>query len=125
MEEIKSTIFNKNEQSNGIAPAEVITYFKDISNEYVQQQSLNKYYIEVTFDNKDYVKKYGAKWDVKNKKWFVDSENCNMYKLYKRLDLNVQYDDKDFVKENGGKWDKENKTWYTYQSNDILGKYAK
>jgi hypothetical protein len=45
-------------------------------------------YLSVSFSEKDDVKKLGANWDIKNKKWFIHNSNKNVdiiLQKYKRL----------------------------------------
>ena len=74
-------------------------------------------YIDVPFDKKDIVKRKGAKWDIENKKQFVEKTNKELitkYPLRTKYYIDVGYDEKDEAKSQGAKWNNEFKMWYTY-----------
>ena len=44
----------------------------------------SKLYLNVPFSEKDEAKKMGAKWDVKKKKWFIESKNRHKLQMLGR-----------------------------------------
>ena len=42
-------------------------------NRYIIDNSSDKIYLNVPFENKDFAKEYGAKWDIHKKKWYYNN----------------------------------------------------
>lgn len=91
----------------------------------------------VNFDNKDKAKEYGAKWNIKEKYWYIttDLPEENVKKLTelmntpltkeekpqsspKKIYIKIEYAKKEFAKKLGAKWDASVKSWY-YIDNEI------
>ena len=71
-------------------------------------------YLNVPFEEKDTVKKMGAKWDPSGRQWYIpeDSSVSPFHKWLSRQYLDCPYADKDLVKSLGAKWDARAKHWY-------------
>ena len=61
--------------------------------------------LEVPFEDREIVKRKGAKWNNESKRWECSMENKDLYAKYKAITLEVPYDDRDKVKTLGAKWD--------------------
>ena len=61
--------------------------------------------LEVPFEDREIVKRKGAKQNNKSKRWECSMENKDLYAKYKAITLEVPYDDRDKVKTLGAKWD--------------------
>lgn len=95
----------------------------------------NKTYINISYDNKDVAKSYGAKWDNNKKSWYYDDTITDEYidkinnletstnKSFindlssKQNDtqknyINISYQKKNLAKSYGAKWDTVVKKWY-------------
>lgn len=88
----------------------------------------------ITFKNKDEAKKYGAKWDIKNKYWYINNdiseENKNkIFELQNKKEstiskvnendkkyVKINYNNKNKAKNLGAKWDATIKSWYYIES---------
>ncbi len=57
-----------------------------------------KYTLLVPFDDKDIVKKLGAKWDSLNKNWYFMGDLPEELKKYKSYPVHIEYEDKDIFK---------------------------
>jgi len=57
-----------------------------------------KYTLLVPFDDKDIVKKLGAKWDSLNKNWYFIGDLPEELKKYKSYPVHIEYEDKDIFK---------------------------
>ena len=95
----------------------------------------DKTYINISYDNKDLVKSYGAKWDNNKKSWYyndsvtkdninkiinletstnksfindLSSKHTDILKNY----INISYQKKNLAKSYGAKWDNSVKKWY-------------
>lgn len=77
----------------------------------------------VSFDNKDYVKNLGAKWNNSNKFWYIPEntppevikqimECKNMKPINEKIYIKVAYAKKDVAKSLGARWDANMKSWY-------------
>jgi ribonuclease HI len=100
-----------------------------------------KHYINVNYDRKDMIKSLGAKWDLKEKKWYytddlpecskqsinqIELEYINTKELVpiieesventKKNYINISFKNKDNAKKLGARWDPSLKSWY-YLSN--------
>lgn len=96
----------------------------------------NKVYINIAFENKDAAKLLGAKWDLKNKKWFyynnISDENKEKLKnleekkvtqiVIPKNYLNINYAKKNIAKSYGAKWDIVEKKWYYLDTLDEINK---
>jgi hypothetical protein len=79
---------------------------------------MEKYFIDIPFKLKDEAKALGAKYDVDNKKWYVEKES--QQQKFEKVYLQVPYDDKDVVKDLGCIWSKDYKKWWTCKFNNKL-----
>jgi PhoPQ-activated pathogenicity-related protein len=93
-------------------------------------------YINIAFENKDAAKLLGAKWDLKNKKWFyynnIPVENKEKLKnleekkvtqiVIPKNYLNINYAKKNIAKSYGAKWDIVEKKWYYLDTLDEINK---
>ena len=76
-----------------------------------------KYTLLVPFEDKDIVKKHGAKWDSLNKNWYFVSDLENglpeELKKYKSYPVHVEYEDKDIFKSKykSLRWNPVKKNW--------------
>lgn len=102
-----------------------------------------KVYLDVPYHEKEQVKETGAKWDKKEKAWYVMSDQLDIVhnkwirkdqpeqaqeqikeavkdqsKLAEKTFLTVDYKDKNEVKKLGAKWDKNEKAWYVPAGTD-------
>lgn len=88
-----------------------------------------QYYINVPFKEKEEAKSLGAKWDGKERSWYVpegiDKELFNKW-TQKAVDtkkdkiyLAVPYEERAEAKKLGAKWDKSEKSWYADKTADI------
>jgi len=75
----------------------------------------NMIYIYVPYTLKDQAKSLNAKYDPKNKSWYVITEEEK--ELFQLKKVDVKYDLKDIAKENGAIWDQKNKVWMTCEFN--------
>mgnify|MGYP001616186050 CR=1 FL=1 len=96
-----------------------------------------KVYLDVPYHEKEQVKETGAKWDKKEKSWYVMSDQLDVVhnkwirkdqpeqaqeqvkdaiqdqaKSAEKTFLIVDYKDKNEIKKLGAKWDKNEKSWY-------------
>lgn len=77
----------------------------------------NKTLLLVPFEDKDIVKKHGAKWDSLNKNWYFVSDLENglpeELKKYKSYPVHVEYEDKDIFKSKykSLRWNPTKKNW--------------
>ncbi len=86
-----------------------------------------KYTLLVPFEDKDIVKKHGAKWDSLNKNWYFVSDLENglpeELKKYKSYPVHVEYEDKDIFKSKykSLRWNPVKKNWLCneFDYNDI------
>ena len=75
------------------------------------------YNLLVPFEDKDIVKKHGAKWDFLNKNWYFVSDLENSLpeelKKYKAYPVHVEYEDKDIFKSKykSLRWNPVKKNW--------------
>lgn len=78
----------------------------------------NRVYLNVPFEDKDEVKKRGARWDPDVKRWYVgDYVPAEDFKSWIGQPkgtqfLKVSFADKDEVKSLGGRWDKDSSKWF-------------
>lgn len=84
--------------------------------------------LDCPFSDKDQVKELGAKWDGKQKNWYVPKEKLDSIRDFQqwkpKLYLDCPYDEKDEAKQAGAKWDRDAKKWYiTHQQK--LEKFTK
>jgi len=102
-----------------------------------------KVYLDVPYHEKEQVKETGAKWDKKEKSWYVMSDQLDVVhnkwirkdqpeqaqeqvkdaiqdqaKSVEKTFLTVDYKDKNEVKKLGAKWDKKEKSWYVPAGQD-------
>jgi ribonuclease HI len=102
-----------------------------------------KKYIEINYDNKDSAKLLGAKWDMKEKKWYytdnLSDENKQAINLLElayikskelvpileepvckntgeKIYLKIPFKNKDLAKKLGARWDPAIKSWYYLSS---------
>lgn len=93
-------------------------------------------YLSVPFEDREKVKMLGARWDMKNKAWYVP-KNTDLKPFMqwisgkaitsiKKIWLDVPFENKDMAKEAGARWDKDKKKWYCMSNQDmkVLGKWA-
>jgi hypothetical protein len=77
-------------------------------------------YLMVPFSEKDEVKRLGARWDPRIKRWFDPSPgNAQLDKWYipARKYLAVPFNENEEAKSSGAKWDNVAKLWYDPSSN--------
>ena len=93
----------------------------DVPTDFVKQ----KVYLNVPFEDKDEVKKLGAKWDQDTKKWYV-GEFALVKDFQKwqapeggRKYLKVPFDNKDEAKALGARFDMDKKQWYISQGTSV------
>ena len=102
-----------------------------------------KVYLDVPYHEKEQVKETGAKWDKKEKSWYVMSDQLDVVhnkwirkdqpeqaqeqvkdaiqdqaKSVEKTFLTVDYKDKNEVKKLGAKWDSKEKSWYVPAGQD-------
>jgi len=111
----------------------------------IKPDHYNKNYINIGFDYKDDVKKLGAKWDLRCKKWYyedniseenikaileiekvslssedkaVDGEEASGADIekHKKIYVKIPFHKKNDAKKHGCRWEPEKKSWY-YMSN--------
>jgi hypothetical protein len=56
------------------------------------------YNLIVPYEDKDIVKKLGAKWDFLNKIWYFIGDLPEEIEKYKSYPVHIEYDDKDLYK---------------------------
>ena len=96
-----------------------------------QQEEMPRTYINIMYEDKDKVKKAGAKWDLIKKSWYI-YEDYSLFLLRTGIKLKgpktyfkVDYEDKDIVKKLGAKYDIVAKSWYTFEElDDFLNKFS-
>lgn len=92
-----------------------------------------KYYINISFSQKDDAKLLGAKWDQNAKKWYymddIDENNKKQLKIMdkeekpikvfeennkniEKIYVKIAFQKKGEAKKNGARWDPEKKSWY-------------
>ena len=69
-----------------------------MSNNTNTTNNTTKYTLLVPFDDKDIVKKLGAKWDSLNKNWYFMGDLPEELKKYKSYPVHIEYEDKDIFK---------------------------
>lgn len=91
--------------------------------------------LDIAYNNKEKAKKMGAKWNIKGKYWYIESENITDELIALQNDtsektyLNVPFAEKDYVKKLGAKWDTGSKKWFyidkdmTKDKIELLSKY--
>ncbi len=101
----------------------------------------SKLFINVPYTEKSAAKELGAKWDRREKSWFIpegveqepfakwipqpSSENELSGNIaQEKILLNVPFQEKDVAKELGAKWDRGEKSWYVPEGSD-LNKFTK
>ena len=100
-----------------------------------------KHFININYDGKDAAKSLGAKWDLKEKKWYYEDDisddnkqAINMLELectnskdlvpiieekeVQKIYLNIPFKNKDAAKKLGARWDAAIKRWYYVSSLD-------
>ena len=72
-----------------------------------------KYTLLVPFEDKDIVKKHGAKWDSLNKNWYFIGDLPEELKKYNSYPVHVEYEDKDIFKSKykSLRWNPVKKNW--------------
>jgi len=85
----------------------------------------NRVYLTVPFDDKEEVKKRGAKWDPDAKKWYVGEfsplKDFEQWQTMKDVQfLKVPFAEKDEVKALGARWENDKKAWYVPTSSASL-----
>ena len=72
-----------------------------------------KYTLLVPFEDKDIVKKLGAKWDSLNKIWYFVGDLPEELQKYKSYTVYVEYEDKDIFKSKykSLRWNPTKKNW--------------
>ncbi len=96
-----------------------------------------KIYLNVSYKEKDAVKKLGAKWDRNEKKWFVmgdtdlikfekwivsqeqEAEKSKGNIAQEATRLNVPFREKEAAKALGARWDRKEKSWYVPAGTDL------
>ena len=86
-------------------------------------------YLSVSFDDKDKVKLLGARWDGKNKAWYVPAgvdirpfakwTGGKATTSVKKVFLEVPFENKDDAKAAGARWDNDKKKWYCMSNQDM------
>ena len=73
----------------------------------------NKTLLLVAFEDKDIVKKLGAKWDSLNKIWYFIGDLPEELQKYKSYPVHVEYEDKDIFrsKYKSLRWNPTKKNW--------------
>ena len=96
-----------------------------------------KHFININYDSKDTAKSLGAKWDLREKRWYYEDDisddakrAINMLELaytnskdlvpiieekqedVQRIYLNIPFKNKDAAKKLWARWDAERKSWY-------------
>lgn len=69
-----------------------------MSNNTNTTNNTTKYTLLVPFDDKDIVKKLGAKWDSLNKNWYFIGDLPEELHKYKSYPVHIEYEDKDIFK---------------------------
>ena len=85
----------------------------------------NRVYLSVPFDDKEEVKKRGARWDADAKKWYVGEfsplKDFEQWQTMKDVQyLKVPFAEKDEVKALGARWENDKKLWYVPSSSASL-----
>ncbi|MDG2267322.1 MAG: DUF5710 domain-containing protein [Alphaproteobacteria bacterium] len=76
------------------------------------------FYIRVPYEEKDYAKSLGAKWDKHNKLWYIpQGEEINKFSRYLSF-LHVPITERGIVKKLGAKWNSDIKKWYVAKPSD-------
>lgn len=102
------------------------------------QDSLQRFYIQVPFAEKDEAKQLGAKWDRQQQSWYVPkgqnvepfsrwasvesgTQNANQPKrdANDRVYLAVPYTERQEAKKLGAQWDKAAKSWFVNKNVDL------
>jgi hypothetical protein len=120
-------------------------YIDDTLVSNIKPDNYNKNYINIGFDYKDDVKKLGAKWDLRCKKWYyednISDENIKAIQeiekislssedkaadggeasgadieKHKKIFVKIPFHKKNDAKKHGCRWEPEKKSWY-YMSN--------
>ena len=107
-----------------------ISLFMRISNKYeddlpdYSECSGIRYYLEISYDNKDIAKENNCIFDKEKKAWYtLDNKIYELYKSIPLLKKQKAYEQKEFIKKNGGRFCFETKMWYTYNSNELLKEF--
>ena len=86
---------------------------------------IHKIYLYVPFNDKDEVKKQGAKFDFQKKLWYIENENENINELLEKYGTEMVMRDKiylksypfkynNFIRQFNGKYYVKVKKWYVY-----------
>jgi ribonuclease HI len=93
-----------------------------------KKKDIDKIYLDINFEERNYFKEKGAKWNPDKRKWFIYSDNqykdeimSKMTEIQKKcgekIYLNVKFEDKNKAKEKGARWDISAGKWYIDESN--------
>ena len=83
-----------------------------------------RYYLEISYDNKNIAKENNCIFDKEKKAWYtLDNKIYELFKSIPLLKKQKAYEQREFIKKNGGRWCKETKMWYTYNSNELLKEF--
>ena len=79
--------------------------------------------LSIPYDNREYAKDLGARWNTEFKTWYVPFGHRNTTELQnigKTITLQVPFSEKDEAKELGSKWNKELRVWTITADNPNL-----
>ena len=86
-----------------------------------------RFYIHVSYADKDDAKQHGARYDMDRKQWYTMESNKSFKYLIDKYNqpikkglkiyLSVPFDGKDDAKEHGAWYDADNKAWFTWENN--------
>ena len=81
-----------------------------------------KIYLDISFKEKDKVKKLGAKFDSESKRWFICKKQSKIFSQWiennKRIYLDIPFEFVEDVKKIGGRKDKDLNLWYINKYNE-------
>ena len=97
---------------------------KSISSE-DEELFYTKIYLYVPYKDKDEVKKLGAKYDINQKKWYIEYKNKELIEKYgkeiiknEKIYMDIPFKYKNIAKCNNANWDNLLKKWYVYNNNE-------
>lgn len=99
----------------------IINNCRDNINNLIYKMNTTFIYLNIPYEEKEAVKKLGAKYDENNKKWYILQKDQNIFSRWInnkfenkdiRIYLNNSFNEKDIVKKLGASFDSSCKLWY-------------
>lgn len=75
----------------------------------------------VPFEEKDFCKEHGGRWDPDAKEWYTETINDELEK-YRAIKIYVPFEEKDEAKSFGAIWNKQEESWMIPEGNSALCK---